>query len=267
MLGFESATLGSLGGAGGLARDRWAQGLAEQIAHALSRGGAIAPLVPVFCGIDGEDRAVQLGCKGCKDSGALDVGEGRGRGEVKAELDSGVRGVDPLPAGPGCAAELFGEIRGRDDQSVGVARPGAHEHIIHALESATCREPVHRAVHGARSMCPTAPAPVILLPRLWRGAGVRVGSLRRRATERKARPAAGLACPCLPEPSCRRRINPSGAWATMHPWRAAPVDPVSLRGPAVMIVRCAVNAIGEGISAPLVNCGSRKVIATPSRAS
>ena len=65
-------------------------------------------------------------------AGALDVVEGRRRGQVQAELHARVRRVDVLPARTGRSRELLRQLGRGHPEPVRRARAGLHDQVVHA---------------------------------------------------------------------------------------------------------------------------------------
>src|SRR5690606_8614341 len=65
-------------------------------------------------------------------AGTLDLVQGRGGGEVQAQLHPRVGGVHSLTARPGGMGELLDQLCGGDAQAAGCARSRGHEQVVHA---------------------------------------------------------------------------------------------------------------------------------------
>src|SRR5699024_3639770 len=131
-LGLQPPALRRPGGLGRAPYHRWRDGLAQEGGEPLPRRAPVPVLGALLGRGDGEDSAGEPVGQLGEHALSLHLVERDRGGQVQAELDPGIGGVDSLPAGAGGVGELFVQLRDGHPQAAGRAGARCHAQIVHA---------------------------------------------------------------------------------------------------------------------------------------
>lgn len=109
----------------------WHDSLTDESGEPLPRRDAVVSLRTVLSGTDRDHGAGESRRESIDHTSTLHIAQSSRRCKIQTELHARIRGVDPLPAGPRRARELFDQLARRDRESAGSARSRRHTQIIH----------------------------------------------------------------------------------------------------------------------------------------